>query len=228
MIKRNKMKKLLIFGFLLTFLMTAFTVDVDAQYRRKKKKKKKKKPTTERNSEYFDESGGDITDRLWYGADVTLNFGSFNGTSGFVWGLSPMVGYKITDDFSAGPKISFLNNIQKSNNGGGQDLTLNTINYGGGIWTRHKIFQNYFVHGEFEFINEEFGLVSGGRFLTDPQTNKVQTIRETNAHYYLGGGYGGSGGQGFGFTATILWDFSQEFTSQSIPIVYRLGITYNF
>ena len=120
------MKKLLILGFLFAFLMTAFSVNLDAQYS-PKRKKKKKKPTTEKNSEYFDESGQAITDRLWYGADATINFFGGQGRSDFFWGISPMVGYKFTDNFSAGPRISFLNEITKLD-AGGRDITLNTIN----------------------------------------------------------------------------------------------------
>jgi len=222
------MKKILMFSFLIAFLMTAFSIDVDAQRRGKKRKKKKKKPTTERNSEYFDESGGQLTDRLWYGADFILNFGSFNGSSGFTYGLSPMVGYKITDDFSAGPKLSFQNSIQKFGQQNAPDVTLNTIDIGGGIWTRHKVFSEYFIHAEYEIINEENPTVTNGGVTYDPITNMVNTIRETNAHYYLGAGYGGAGGAGFGFAVTILWDFSENFSSNYIPIVYRVGLTYDF
>lgn len=212
------------FGFLFAFLMTAFSVDVDAQYRRKKKKKKKK-PTTERNSEYFDESGGDIKDKLWYGADVTIEFGSAIGVSEFTYGLSPMVGYKFTEDFSAGPRISFANSIQKFGQQNGADVTLNAIDLGGGVWSRHKVFANYFVHGEIEFISEE---IPDGSGITIDDNNRVITTRQANTRYYLGAGYGGGAGGGFDFTGYLLWDFSQEFSSSNIPLVYRIGVTYNF
>lgn len=221
------MKKIFIFSFLVMFLMTAFSVDVDAQYRRKKKKKKKKKPTTERSSEYFDESGGDILTKLWFGADVNFNFGAFNGGSQFTYGLSPMTGYKITDDFSAGPKISFLNTIQKFSSSGSQEATLNAINLGGGIFARHKILTNYFVHAEYEVISEERPITDGVFVTLDPE-NKIITERNVASHYYLGVGYGGNSGSGLGFTSYALWDFSQEFSSTNIPLVVRFGITYKF
>jgi len=66
------MKKYLIFSFLVLFFMSAFSVDMSAQRR---SKKKKKKTTTNRKSDYFDERGGSITDRLWYGADVLYTCG---------------------------------------------------------------------------------------------------------------------------------------------------------
>lgn len=218
------MKKLLVFGFLFTFLMTAFTVDLDAQYTRKRKKKKKK-TTTEKNSEYFDESGQAIGDRLWYGADALINFGSFFGQSDFIWGIGPMVGYKFTDNLSVGPRLSVLNTISKRNISG-IERSINLLDFGGGIFARHKILGTYFLHAEFELLDEEFLLGdAGGNILVID--NEVQTIRETNPHYYFGGGYGAGNGT-LGFSAYILWDFAQEFSSSNIPIVTRFGVTYKF
>ena len=216
------MKKYLIFSFLVLFFMSAFSVDMSAQRR---SKKKKKKTTTNRKSDYFDERGGSITDRLWYGADVNLNFGSFNGQSTFTIGLSPMVGYEITDNFSVGPRFSFLNTTQKVQNGL-DDLTFNAFDIGGGIFARHKFLQQYFIHAEYSVISEEFPSLTNG-FITVDSNNKIETERQQNAHYYLGLGYGGSAA-GFGFTTYALWDFSQSFTSQNIPIEVRFGLTYNF
>ena len=210
------MKKLLVFGFLFAFLMTAFTVDLDAQYTRKRKKKKK--TTTQKNSEYFDESGQAIGDRLWYGADALINFGSFFGQSDFVWGIGPMVGYKITDNFSVGPRLSVLNTISKRNIGG-IEQSINLLDFGGGIFARHKILGTYFIHAEFETLSEEFAAFDA--------LGEIVTFREANPHYYLGGGYGAGNGT-LGFSAYILWDFAEEFDSNNIPIVTRFGITYKF
>ncbi len=218
--KKRKMKKLLIFGFLFAFLMTAFSVDLDAQYS-PKRKKKKKKTTTERNNDYFDESGRAFTDRLWYGADVTIDFFGGQGQSDFIWGISPMVGYKFTDNFSAGPRLSFLNRITKIDVGLGSDLTLNTIDWGGALFTRHKILGTYFIHAEVELLSEE---IPDNTFNSN---GEVGTFREAGAHYYLGGGYSADNGA-LGFSATVLWDFAEEFDSSNIPIVARFGITYKF
>jgi len=208
--------------------MTAFTVDLDAQYSRKRKKKKKK-TTTEKNSAYFDESGKKLIDRLWFGVDGIIRFASIQNQSELTWGLSPMVGYKFTDNFSAGPRISFQNGVAKFSDGFGGDVSLNTVDYGAGIWTRHKILGQYFIHAEAEFLSEEFGVSSGGFLALDPDdSSRILTEREGNARYYLGAGYSSSFGSQLGFSAYALWDFSQEFTSNNIPIVTRFGLTYNF
>jgi len=197
--------------------MTAFTVDVSAQYRGKKKKKKK--TTSDRKSDYFDERGGDIKNLLWYGADVTLGFNAFNGESLFAIGISPMVGYKVTDNFSLGPRISLANTTSKIAVTNSTDASLNEFDFGAGIFARHKFLNNYFIHGEYQALNNEIPTFISG--------NEVLTERDWENHYFLGLGYGGSNGS-IGFSTYALWDFSQEFTSQNIPIDVRFGITYNF
>ena len=106
------MKKALQLFLLIAVLMTAFTTSADAQYGRKKKKKKKK---TEKTDSYFDDKGT-FKDRLWYGADLGLRFyqsaigiggNQFFG-NGFFFSVAPMVGYKITDNLSVGPRLEVL------------------------------------------------------------------------------------------------------------------------
>ena len=57
--------------------------------------------------------------------------------------------------------------------------------------------------------------------------NKVLTLRSWDDHFFIGGGYGASGG-GIGFQISILWDVLQEFSSTNLPIQYRMGINYKF
>ena len=45
-------------------------------------------------------------ENLWYGLGVGLGFSSFNGSSQFGFGLSPMVGYKFLGPLSIGPRAS--------------------------------------------------------------------------------------------------------------------------
>jgi len=209
--------------------MTAFTVDLDAQYSRKRKKKKKKKTTTQRNSEYFDESGKKLIDKLWFGADGIIRLRSVQNQSELTWGLSPMVGYKFTDNFSAGPRISFQNGILKLSDDLGNEASLNTIDYGAGLWTRHKILQQYFIHAEVELLSDESEVSENNFLLLDPDDpTKILTTRESSTRFYLGPGYTSSFNGPLGFSAYALWDFSQEFNSNNIPIVIRFGLTYNF
>ena len=228
------MKKILFFT-LLTTLFLSFSFEADAQYRGKKKKKKKKSST---KSEYFDDKGN-IASRLWYGADVSVGFGSdgFNAnvvdpaTGGIIndrfsgnvlfLGISPMVGYKITDNFSVGPKLGIsYQNRKYSGQFSTEEITLRATDYSVGVISRLKFLQTYFLHGEVENVWEErpTGVIDND--------NKFETDRTGNLHYYLGAGYS-SGGE-LGFNVYFLWDFSRQFSANDIPIVSRLGLTYRF
>ena len=92
--------------------------------------------------EYFDDRGS-FKDRLWYGADVTLNFFSVPGGNAFNAGIAPMVGYKITDAFSVGPRIEILYRGERYDINTGTDLKFNSTNYGVGAFTRLKVFNQY-------------------------------------------------------------------------------------
>jgi len=210
------MKKVLQLLVLVAVLMISFSHDADAQKRKKSRDV----------DEYFDDKGN-FVDRLWYGADFNLNFYSVQGGNGFNAGISPMVGYKIFDALSVGPRIELLNSgLNLRNPGGGDDIKLRSFNYGIGLFTRLKVFQQYFIHAEFQQLNAEIPRTNsaGGLLLEE---NKILTNRGWEDHFFLGAGYGASGG-GIGFQASILWDVLQEFSSGNLPIYYRIGINYKF
>lgn len=207
------MKKALQFLVLVAVLMISFTHDADAQKRSRDV------------DEYFDDRGN-FTDRLWYGADFTLNFFSIPNGTAFNAGIAPMVGYKVTDAFSVGPRVEILYRGERYNVGTGSDLKFNSTNYGVGAFTRLKVFNQYFLHAEYQALSNETGVLV--QDLTNPPNNvSVVTSRSWEDHFFLGGGYGASGG-GVGFQASILWDVLQEYTSSNIPLYYRIGVNYKF
>ena len=204
------MKKALQFLVLVAVLMISFTHDAEAQ----------KRKSSRDVDDYFDDKGT-FKDRLWYGADVTLNFFSVPGGNVFNAGIAPMVGYKITDALSFGPRVEILYRGERYDIGTGSDLKFNSTNYGVGLFSRLKIFNQYFIHTEFQTLSNEIG------YDIDYVNNEVLTARSWDDHFYIGGGYGASGG-GIGFQVSILWDVLQEFTSSNLPIQYRMGINYKF
>ncbi|RMG87259.1 MAG: hypothetical protein D6714_02755 [Bacteroidetes bacterium] len=219
------MKKILILSFLTLFIACLFTQDAQAQHRRKKKKKSSSKV-----EKYFDESGNFFS-KVYYGAGLNLNWqqgaiisgGIPLNTSTFLFGISPMAGYKFTERLSAGPRIEFFyqgTRIQAAPNSN-EDLKLNSVNFGLGVFGRFKINQTYFIHAEYQNINEETptGVINF-------QSNEIETTRSWTTNYYAGVGYT-SGGL-VGVEAYLLWNFAQEFTSENIPIYYRFGLNYKF
>ena len=127
------MKRILQLSFMIVTLLLCFNVDSYAQYGYGKKKKKKKK--VEKNDEYFDESGG-LGHKLWYGGGFNLGFSGNSFQSLFQIGISPMVGYKITEEFSVGPRASVQYNYFRVNDGG-QVLRASPITWAAGAF--HQI-----------------------------------------------------------------------------------------
>ncbi len=219
------MKKLLLFS----LLAMIFTISIsnDAYGQRGKKKKKSSKV-----DEYFDESGN-FFGKIWYGAGINLNFssgclndgfGNCLRTNFFIFGLSPMAGYKISEDLSIGPRIEFYyqgSRVQQFVNSD-DDFKFNSVNLGLGIFARYKINGTYFIHAEYQSINEE---LPSNPLIVGPD-NKIETFRAWDQNYYAGVGYT-SGGL-LGFEAYLLWNFAEEFTSNNIPLTYRFGLNYKF
>lgn len=203
------MKNILRISFLL-FLAFAISIgDADAQNYGRKKKKKKKKPKTEKTDDYFDESGG-FAHRLWYGGMLNFQIGGDGfGNSSLLLGLSPMVGYKINDMFSFGPRatINYFRTYYR-----GPDFKV--MQYGIGGFGRAKFTPSIFAHVEYEVlsVNEisDFGLLEG-----------------SDENFYAGVGYNSAIGGGFGYEILGLYNFIEE-DETNVPIEIRIGITYNF
>jgi hypothetical protein len=94
--------------------------------------------------------------RWYYGGNVGFSF--WNDYT--YLGVYPLVGYKITPQFSVGAKVgySYINY---------KDIDFDTHNYGGSVFTRYRIIPQIYLHGEFVYfsyerrtfslINQQFG-----------------------------------------------------------------------
>ncbi|MFK7936615.1 MAG: hypothetical protein AB8G22_24090 [Saprospiraceae bacterium] len=206
------MQRLFKLSLMIFALLLAFQVDVDAQYGRKKKKKKKK-PSTETTDDYFDESG-DITARLWYGGSIG-NIGLFNGS--FSAGLSPMVGYKITNNLSAGVITKFDYFYQRR-----RDLfegKIETLDFSIGGFARYRIIPAIFAHVEYESTSFQLPFSASA--------NSVEYVREWEPYFYIGAGYQ-SGNGPFGYEISIYYNVLDDATYNRVPWDLRIGFNYNF
>jgi len=202
--------------------------DVDAQYG-KKKKKKKKTEQVEEDDDYFDERGGKLVDKLWYGGGFTLGYGGSSNRSAFNFGVSPMVGYKVTDRISFGPRLVVDYNAIRDQDRFGQVNKGKSINYGGGIFGRLKIFDAIFIHTEYSALNESFYLIDQfGDLAIEPGTNDLATTREISNNFYIGGGYYSGGGGGLGYEFLILYNLLAPDDVVAQPIDLRVGFTWGF
>lgn len=163
----------------------------------------------------------DFKSHLWYGGGVNLGFGSFNGSSSFGFGLSPMVGYKIIEQISVGPRVNV--NFTSFKQQGFQ--VLNLFNTEVGTFIRGRVFRGLFIQGELanEWVQEPADYLSG--------PNTIAKYKYQRFNQYLGGGYNFGGGTGgFGSEIGVFYNFGiadDLFAFQS-PWDYRFSFTYRF
>ena len=144
-------------------------------------------------------------DRLFAGGDVGLTF----GTVTFI-NVSPLLGYRITDDFSAGVGGTYQY-FKQSFDG----AEFQTSIYGGRVFARHAILEDFFVHSEYEILNLEvadaFGFATG---------------RQNIPFLYVGGGVRQSIGGSSYFVGMVLYDVIQNRLSPYNPLQIRGGFIF--
>lgn len=147
-------------------------------------------------------------------------------------GLSPVVGYAITDKFSAGIGLGYqyfkAKNVpvQYQNGGLAGYYDLKTSIYTGNVWARYLIFQNIFVHLQPEINSlERFGDVS-----YDPSGNfKVEKERLLVPSLLVGLGLRQPVSGRVSILATALYDVLQEPNSPyRNTIDLRIGVAVGF
>lgn len=92
-------------------------------------------------------SGSDenFWEKVYVGGSFWMRFGTITFID-----VSPLVGYRFTDKFSAGPGIVYQYYKDKRYN---PDYETNT--YGGRLFARHTIFQQFFAQAQYENISTE-------------------------------------------------------------------------
>lgn len=204
------MKKILQLSVLIFAVLLCFNNDAFAQ-----RKKKKKKSETD---EYFDESGG-FAHRLWYGGNFTLGFSGGNISSVFQLGISPMVGYKLTDQLSVGPRISLLYTYYKTELAPNDIQSQDPLTYGIGAFARYKAFSNLFAHIEYEFENEANFVILNG---------DLEVLTREQNNFFLGAGYNSNSGGPWGYEILLLYNLLLPENTVEVPFSLRFGFTYNF
>lgn len=212
------MKKILLLSLLALVFTAAFTNDAYAQKKGKKKSSK--------TDEYFDDSG--FTNKLWYGGNFNLGFAGGNNQSQFVFGLAPMVGYKLINDLvSIGPRIGFeYNNIRVQSGFGGPVYKASPISYSFGAFARVKPFNNFFGHVEYEHQSAESTDPDGDGYIEVNADGKIITDRLPYNNVYVGAGYN-SGGL-WAYEIMLLYNVNYPDNVVTSPFSLRFGLTHKF
>lgn len=165
-------------------------------------------------------------DKLVLGGDFR-----FNGGSGYLSaGLAPVVGYKVFNNFYAGVKIGYSYDryrVDPNSLPMGSETNLLTYNtFSGGIWARYLIWENIFVHTEFEYN------IFDNYFIDDISGLLVKKRIEAPSAL-LGLGFRQPVSDRLSFNATILYDLLNDPNSYYTlsgkgGFDFRLGILIGF
>ena len=153
-----------------------------------------------------------LMQKLYFGCNLAAQFYSSAGYNIFYYDLSPHVGYKITDKFSAGVQILYNNTIET---GGGASASYSVI--GGGVFARFLILKWLFLQVEYDI-------------LTTPPNSVFSQKRSISDEKIAGVGFKRNITQKVSYYISLLYDFAAEPNSPYYysPIIYRVGITYNW
>lgn len=146
------------------FIFSSFTL---AQTTDSVKTNEQKETKTSQNTS----AGGS---KWYYGGEVGFAFSS----NYFSIGVDPLVGYKVTPQFSLGAKIGYT---YISDDRYEPLPALNSSNYGGSIFSRYRIIPQLYAHAEFAYWSYEnaYNITNEG----------YETERVWVPYLLLGGGY---------------------------------------
>ena len=130
--------------------------------------------------------------------------GAYFGSQLTIVELSPLVGYKLTDEFSAGFGITYMYM---------KDYFGPSNIYGGRVFARYNLFENVFAYAEYEALDIPF----------QPLYAVNKEYRKTIYSPMLGGGYSQSMGENAHFVIMGLWNLNQTVYSPYPNPILRMG-----
>lgn len=183
----------------------------------------KKKKSDKDNAEYFDESGNFMS-RVWFGGGMVFpTFASRDYESFFQIGVSPMAGYKITNNFSIGPRISLQYESYRAETISSGIFKFNPLTFSGGVFARYRIIPALFVHVEYEIAEE----VAYFYDAPPPFSTDIFMVRQQQNNAYVGLGYTSSGDL-LGYEISLLYNVNAPENTLQQPFDIRFGLNYNF
>ena len=151
---------------------------------------------------YYEKPPSDFWQRVTVGGNFGLQFGTLTFID-----ISPTVGYRFTDKFTAGPGFTYR--YIKFRGFDGSSL------YGGRIFARHRIGQMFFAQTEYETLNTEY-------------INRADQISRTWVPgFFVGGGLFQPVGRRAAIIVSALYNLSYDATRSpyNSPWNFNVGIT---
>ncbi len=152
--------------------------------------------------------GESIKDRIYFGGNLGLQFGTITNIE-----VSPLVGYRFTNDFSAGLGVTYI--YLKTDYSNYPDFETNI--YGYRLFARHNIQEQFYATAEYENLSLEF-----------IRLNDFAKSREWVPGLFVGGGYFQPVGNRAGFNIAALYNvmYDDQKSPYNSPWVFRVGFTF--
>lgn len=203
---------------LFLLLIIAFTLPCVAQ-RKAQQLDEQQSDEQAKIEQYEGAKKSSFADKLYFGGNLGGGFST--GYSLFL--IQPIVGYKVTDNFSVGvdPLYIYSSQTYEVSNGVNtfkRKLTNHVI--GPGVFARYNVIENIFAYTEYQGIS----------FKTPVYDKyKADFVDKTfwNNNLYLGGGYS-SNGSGSGTYIMLLYNvlYDSNNTFYGHPYDFRIGFLF--
>ncbi|MEI6815898.1 MAG: hypothetical protein WCL14_04745 [Bacteroidota bacterium] len=149
----------------------------------------------------------DSAKRWYFGGNLGAQFGSETFIE-----VSPLVGYRITENFSIGAGITYIYFSQQNPYNPAYSYHSNI--YGARLFAKEYLIKNFFAYGEEELLNLEEPNFNGDLVRTDVGSTLV------------GGGFSQSmGGNALSYLM-ILWNLNETPYSPYTSPIIRIGFTF--
>jgi hypothetical protein len=158
-------------------------------------------------------------DRLVFGGDLGLSVGTYTYIN-----VSPVIGYRLTDRFTAGVGIVYIYEHYR-------DFNLESSTYGGKILASFTVLRGSDIGGKFGFgdivLHAENEVVNVQPLLLDQSIpSYFYGSRRWIDNLLVGGGLRQSLGGRFSVSIYILWDLTQNPYSQYSNPIFRIGFGF--
>ena len=158
-----------------------------------------------------------LSDKIFYGGGLGLSFGNITNIE-----ISPLIGYRITDDFHTGLQFRYQY-IDADYFYYGYHYDFRTSIYGIAPFLRYFIMEEYFLISEFEFLSLEtkhFDVLG----LYDNFDNRERFIYHS---FLVGAGYAQNLGGSSIMYFSLLYNLNDSSNSPySSPWVVRVGVNF--
>lgn len=148
-----------------------------------------------------------------------MGFGGSSSSSGFYLEISPLVGYRITEKWSAGPGLINQYKYEKFNLSPGKVQEFSSYNYGLRAFTRYQLFPAFFLHAEYETLSYNY-------LSYNPFTKEIDQLRRSVDGLFVGGGYRSYMTERTAIDISVLVNLNESRYSPYPNPIFRVGFVF--